>query len=98
MPVGGLKCPDCGHRFKPRKDELKEESTEKERAFLCPGGGGKGRHEPRIYKFMRINAGTTAELVKVKIIQVRTAEYLDEFQDAWEQANRAKYRPDLIFR
>jgi len=97
VPLGGVKCPDCGHRFHARTDKIKAESTTDEQAFLCPGNGSKGKHEPRIVKIMRINKGTLQELVKIKIIQARSAELMAEFQDQWFEENKRKYRPDLVF-
>lgn len=113
MPKGGVKCPDCGYRFKTRRhnpngtitsDLIQAESrikgyppNEQEMAYMCPGKGGKGKHTPHLVKIMRISKGTPQEIVKLKIISLKTADLLDEFTDAWREANRRKYRPDIIF-
>lgn len=102
MPRGGTKCPDCGYRFKERRDLVKSESkilgfapNDQIRVYICPGKGNKGKHPPQMVEIKRIKVSDSSQLVKMKIISAVGAELLDEFTDAWIQENLKKYRPDL---
>ena len=113
MPRGGTKCPDCGYRFKERRqnddgsiasDLVAADSrikgyapNDQVRAYICPGKGGKGKHLPHEVTIQRIKIDGKDHKVIVKIISKEGLELLEEFTDAWKQENIRKYRPDLVF-
>ena len=112
MPKGGVKCPDCGYRFKTRRhnddgtvtsDLILADSQIKGVpsnlqvfAYRCLGNGKKGKHPPQIVKIQRYNIEKERG-VRVTIISKASQEMLEEFTDAWREANRVKYRPDMVF-
>jgi hypothetical protein len=113
MPRGGVKCPDCGYRFKTRRelpdgtkvsDLVLAESVikgvapdQQVFAYRCLGNGSKGKHPPQLVKIQRTNL-VNERIVNVKIISKSTEDMLEEFTDAWREANKRKYRPDLVFK